>query len=92
MSPKNEKEREEMKNIPYQNAVGSLMYAMTGTHPDIAYAVGAVSAYNLNPGMMHWKVVKRIICYLREHEVPSSNIVAIKEMLKGIVMLIGPEA
>jgi hypothetical protein len=47
-----------MRNIPYQNTVKSLIYAMTGTRPDIAYAVGATSAYNSNPGEMHWKAVK----------------------------------
>jgi hypothetical protein len=41
------------------------MYAMTGTRPDIAYAVGATSAYNANPGEQHWKAVKRIIRYLK---------------------------
>jgi len=25
-----------MKNVPYANAVGSLMYAMVCTHPDIS--------------------------------------------------------
>src|SRR4051812_27412725 len=65
MSLKTEEETEEMKNLPYQSAVGSLMYAMTGTRPDIAYAVGAVSAYNSNPGEAHWKAVKRIIRYLK---------------------------
>src|SRR3954447_6250892 len=50
MSPKDEREKEIMNNVPYQNAVRSLMYTMTGTCPDIAYAVGAVSAYNSNPG------------------------------------------
>jgi hypothetical protein len=65
MSPKTRSEEENMKTVPYQNAVGSLMYVMTGTRPDIAYAVGAVSAYNANPGEAHWKAVKRIIRYLK---------------------------
>jgi len=51
--------------IQLQSAVGSLMYAMIGTRPDIAYAVGATSSYNANPGEMHWKAVKRIIRYLK---------------------------
>ena len=33
----------------YQSAVGSLMYAMLGTRPDIAYAVGLVSQFNHAP-------------------------------------------
>ncbi|RVW47187.1 Retrovirus-related Pol polyprotein from transposon TNT 1-94 [Vitis vinifera] len=37
--PKNDLEREQMKNIPYASAVGSLMYAQVCTRPDIAFAV-----------------------------------------------------
>jgi hypothetical protein len=54
-----------MKNVPYQSAIGSLMYAMLGTRPDIAYAVGAVSQYCSNPGRGHWTAVKRILRYLK---------------------------
>jgi hypothetical protein len=64
-SPNDENETQNMKEIPYQNAVGSLMYAMLGTRPDIAYAVGAVSRYNSNPGESHWRAVKRIFRYLK---------------------------
>ena len=49
----------------YQSAVGSLMYAMMGTRPDIAYAVSVVSRYGSNPNDEHWKAVKRIFRYLR---------------------------
>lgn len=31
-----------MRDIPYQSAVGSLMYSMVGTMPDLAYAIGMV--------------------------------------------------
>ena len=65
MSPTTEEEREYMKKVPYQSAVGSLMYAMLGTRPDIAYAVGAVSQYNSDPGKAHWIAVKRIFRYLK---------------------------
>jgi len=33
--PKNDFEREQMKNIPYASVVGSLMYAQVYTRPDI---------------------------------------------------------
>ena len=48
----------------YQSAVGSLMYAMLGSRPDIAYAVSKVSQYSINPDTTHWTAVKRIVRYL----------------------------
>ena len=38
-----------MALVPYASAVGSLMYAMVCTRPDIAHAVGVVSRYMENP-------------------------------------------
>ena len=49
----------------YQSAVGSLMYAMLDTRPDIAFAVSVVSRYGSNPTSTHWTAVKRIFRYLR---------------------------
>ena len=58
-------EIEEMRRIPYASAVGSLMYAMLCTRPDICYAVGVVSRYQCNPGKDHWIAVKHILKYIR---------------------------
>ena len=44
-SPKTPEEKELMSKKPYASAVGSLMYAMLCTRPDICYAVGVVSRY-----------------------------------------------
>nr|GEY93839.1 retrotransposon protein, putative, Ty1-copia subclass [Tanacetum cinerariifolium] len=56
---------EKMSKVPYANAVGSLMYLMVCTRPNIAYAVSVVSRHLANPGKNHWKVVKWILKYLR---------------------------
>lgn len=64
-SPSTDKEKEEMKNVPYSSAVGSLMYAMVCTRPDIAHAVGVVSRFLSKPGREHWNAVKWILRYLR---------------------------
>ncbi|KAL0559431.1 hypothetical protein IC582_004041 [Cucumis melo] len=63
--PKTPQEVEDMSNIPYASAVGSLMYAMLCTRRDICYLVGIVSRYQSNPGRDHWRVVKNILKYLR---------------------------
>jgi hypothetical protein len=34
--------QEEMQGIPYKAAMGSLMYAMVGTRPDLAFPVSMV--------------------------------------------------
>ena len=44
-SPKTPQEEEDMRRVPYASAVGSLMYAMLCTRPDICYAVGIVSRF-----------------------------------------------
>jgi ATP-binding cassette subfamily B (MDR/TAP) protein 1 len=64
-SPKIELECRYMDNIPYASAIGSLMYVMVCTRPDIAHAVGAVSRYMSNPGKQHWEVVKWIMRFLK---------------------------
>lgn len=64
-SPETEEDREFMAKIPYASAIGSLMYAMVCTRPDIGHAVGVVSRFMSNPGKVHWEAVKWILRYLR---------------------------
>lgn len=53
------------KDVPYRQAVGSLMYLVTSTRPDIAYAV-SLAAENLETSKIsHWLAVKRIFKYLK---------------------------
>ena len=60
-----EDEKKQMDKIPYASAIGSLMYAMICTRPDIAHAVGVVSRFMSNPGKQHWEAVKWIFRYLK---------------------------
>ena len=64
-SPSSEKEKEEMQKVPYASVVGSLMYVMVCTRPDIAHAVGVVSKFLSNLDKEHWVAVKWILKYLR---------------------------
>ncbi|KAJ9566889.1 hypothetical protein OSB04_002855 [Centaurea solstitialis] len=63
--PSSKEEIEEMDRISYASAVGSLMYAMVCTRPDIAYVLGVVSRFLSNPGKKHWEAVKWILKNLR---------------------------
>ena len=63
--PKTQEERSRIEGISYASAVGSLMYAMLCTRPDMCFVVGMVSRYQSNPGLEHWTVVKHILKYLK---------------------------
>ncbi|RDX84971.1 hypothetical protein CR513_33902, partial [Mucuna pruriens] len=65
MCPSSEEEKKKIHVVPYSSAVGSLMYAMVCTGPDIAHAIGVVSRFLANPGKEHWEAVKWIFRYLR---------------------------
>ncbi|KAL0793897.1 hypothetical protein Bca101_065274 [Brassica carinata] len=54
-----------MRDVPYQSAVGSIMYSMVGTRPDLAYAVGMVCRFMSNPLKIHWQAVKWILRYIK---------------------------
>jgi len=54
-----------MKNVPYASAIGSIMYAMTSTRPDVAYALSMISRHQASPGPDHWTAIKNILRYLK---------------------------
>ncbi|KAK8595246.1 hypothetical protein V6N13_123126 [Hibiscus sabdariffa] len=51
---------------PISSAIGSIMYAMICTRPDLSYALSMASRYQANPGKGHWTVVKNILKYFRK--------------------------
>ncbi|KAK9018707.1 hypothetical protein V6N11_033754 [Hibiscus sabdariffa] len=65
MCPSTPQERERMSQIPYASAIGSIMYAMICTRPDLSYALSMTSRYQANHGEGHWTAVKNILKYLR---------------------------
>jgi ATP-binding cassette subfamily B (MDR/TAP) protein 1 len=48
---------EYMSGVPYSSAVGSLMYDMVCSRPDLSHALNIVSRYMANPGKEHLKAV-----------------------------------
>jgi hypothetical protein len=51
--------------LMYQHMIGSLMYAMVATRPDLAFAVSAAGQFSWNPQPEHWVAIRHILRYLR---------------------------
>ncbi|XP_051117795.1 secreted RxLR effector protein 161-like [Andrographis paniculata] len=62
--PKSENDVKYMMNVPYTSAVGSIMYLMVCTRPDLAYSISCLSRYMANPGVEHWNALKCVFKYL----------------------------
>ncbi|KAJ9539375.1 hypothetical protein OSB04_032108 [Centaurea solstitialis] len=63
--PVSSEDQDKMKSVPYASAIGSIMYAMLCTRPDVAYSISVMSRYQQNPGEAHWVAVKNILKYMR---------------------------
>src|SRR6185503_9162987 len=63
--PKNQYELEQMKAVPYASAVRSLQYAQVCTRPDLSFVTRVLGRYQSNPGIEHWKMVKKALHYVR---------------------------
>ncbi|GJW25182.1 zinc finger, CCHC-type containing protein [Tanacetum coccineum] len=55
-----------VSQLEYSRVIGCLMYAMTCTRPDIAFAMGKLSKYTSNPGTQHWQAIQRVLKYLKK--------------------------
>ena len=54
-----------VRKIPYQNAVGSLLFLVQATRPDLAHAVSYISRFNQSFNESHWGAVNRVFRYLQ---------------------------
>ena len=54
-----------MNFVPYANVIGSLMYAMVCSQPNIAHSISILSRFMANPGKEHWNGVKWLLRYVR---------------------------
>ena len=64
LSPRTIEETRYMENIPYSSAVGSVMYSMICTRPDLAQAISVLSRYMAKPGKGHWNAMKWLLRYI----------------------------
>ncbi|WJX16947.1 hypothetical protein P8452_06919 [Trifolium repens] len=62
--PQSEDERKKMESTPYASGVGSIMYGMVCSIPDLSYAISVVSRFVANPGQVHWQALKWVLRYL----------------------------
>ena len=63
--PKTDEEKHVMSHVPYSSIVGSLMYVMVYTRPDISQAMRVVSRFMSNPGKQHCEAMKWLLRYIR---------------------------
>ena len=52
------------QNVPYGEAVGSLLYLANTVRLDISFAVNILSRHQINPTEEDWHMVKRVFRYL----------------------------
>ena len=65
MNAETEEERSLAARRPYREVVGSLMYLMVCTRPDIAFSIGQLSRYSNNHGSGHWNALMHVIRYVK---------------------------
>lgn len=54
-----------VSQVEYAKIIGSLMFLMNYTRPDVAYAVNRLSRYTHSPNKDHWCALMRLLRYLR---------------------------
>ncbi|CAM8940474.1 unnamed protein product [Rhodiola kirilowii] len=62
--PQTESERTKMSAVPYDIAVGSVMYLMLCTRPDLAFSISVLSRFMANPSEEHWSAMKYLWRYI----------------------------
>lgn len=49
----------------FQEQIGSLIWLMVSTHPNISFPVIKLTRFTTNPGEQHWAALKRVFRYLQ---------------------------
>ena len=65
LEPYTESETSSEDRLLYQSMLGSVMYAMLWTRPDLGYAVSLLGRFSANPGPEHWSCMKHGLRYLQ---------------------------
>ena len=65
-SPDTKFAQDAMAAFPYRQLIGSLMYVMVATRPDLAFSQSKLSKFNNSPGRAHWYAACKVLGYLRQ--------------------------
>ena len=57
--------KDAMAAFPYRQLIGSLMYLMVATRPDVAFSLSKFSKVGNCPRRAHWEAACRILGYLQ---------------------------
>ena len=64
--PQSDEEKRRIEGTPYASEVGSIMYDMVSSRPDLSYAISVISRFMENLGQVHWQALKWVLRYLNE--------------------------
>jgi hypothetical protein len=68
-----ENNSDEETKARFGTAIGSLMYLMVGTRPDIAFALGTLSGFTSRPQSHHQAALQRRCAISKPHSLIASN-------------------
>ncbi|MBW0514299.1 hypothetical protein O181_054014 [Austropuccinia psidii MF-1] len=51
---------------PFQSVIGSLAYLVSGSRPDLAFAVNYLTRHSMGPTPAHWDLLDHVVGYLRK--------------------------
>ena len=52
--------------LEYVSAIGSMMYTIHFTRPNISFLMGKLSRFTSNPSVDHWKTIGKVLGYLKK--------------------------
>ncbi|MBW0486405.1 hypothetical protein O181_026120 [Austropuccinia psidii MF-1] len=56
--------QEALDPTPYRSVVGSLVYLVSGSRPDLAFTVNYLAQHSMKPSAKHWLLLDHVVGYL----------------------------
>lgn len=54
-----------MKDKPYCEILGAVMWGQVATRPDLSFAVNLLAQFQMNPGPAHWRALMHVLAYIK---------------------------